>query len=193
MSVKDRSRSPARSQGPWNDWYHCMGHTYGTWLPGDRRGFRTRHHREHVEGDYKNPPPKGKYDATFERSRQLMKRDPIYLSRKQRTLVTKLLVESLQRRDLDVAVACVTDVHFHILARFADHNPRHWIGVAEKESSHHAKQAQLAPAGGIWAVRSKSLPARSRTHQLNAARYIFDHRCQGGAVWYKGAVAAPKV
>jgi hypothetical protein len=19
----------------WNDWYHCMGNTYGTWLPGE--------------------------------------------------------------------------------------------------------------------------------------------------------------
>ncbi|MGH7177977.1 MAG: hypothetical protein ACREJC_11395, partial [Tepidisphaeraceae bacterium] len=23
---------------PWNDWYHVMAHTYGTWLPGDPRG-----------------------------------------------------------------------------------------------------------------------------------------------------------
>ena len=37
---------------PWNDWYHVMCHTYGTWLPGDPKGFRTRHHREQVEGDY---------------------------------------------------------------------------------------------------------------------------------------------
>jgi hypothetical protein len=44
---------------PWNHWYHCMGNTFGTWLPGSPKGFRTRHHREHVEGDYKHPPPKG--------------------------------------------------------------------------------------------------------------------------------------
>jgi hypothetical protein len=24
---------------PWNDWYHIMTHTYGTWLPGDPKGF----------------------------------------------------------------------------------------------------------------------------------------------------------
>ena len=40
---------------PWNDWYHCTTHTYGSWLRGDRRGWRARHHREHVQGDYKNP------------------------------------------------------------------------------------------------------------------------------------------
>jgi hypothetical protein len=42
----------------WRDWYHVTGSTYGAWLPGDPRGFRTRHHRQHVEGDYKDPPPR---------------------------------------------------------------------------------------------------------------------------------------
>jgi hypothetical protein len=41
---------------PWNNWYHCMFHTYGAWLPGDHRGFRTRHHKKHIEGDYNHPP-----------------------------------------------------------------------------------------------------------------------------------------
>lgn len=57
---------------PWCDWYHIMGSTFGTWLPGDPKGFRTRHHREHVEGDYKNPPPKGTHDARWKRSKELM-------------------------------------------------------------------------------------------------------------------------
>ncbi len=41
--------------------YHVTWSTYGSWLPGDPRGFRTRGHRLHVDGDYRNPPPKGKY------------------------------------------------------------------------------------------------------------------------------------
>lgn len=43
----------------WNAWYHVLTNTYGTWLRGDRRGWRERHHRKHVEGDYKNPPKPG--------------------------------------------------------------------------------------------------------------------------------------
>jgi hypothetical protein len=163
-----------------------MGHTYGTWLPGDPKGFRTRHHREHIEGDYKNPPPKGMYAQRHEQAKRLMKRDPVFLTIEQHLLVVRLLVESLQRRNFDVAVACVTDVHFHILARIPDHPPRHWLGVAKKESSHHAKQQNLAPPGGLWAVRTKSLPTRSRDHQLNVAKYIFEHRAEGGAVWCRG-------
>ena len=44
-------------------WYHVVLSTYGSWLYGDKRGFRTRHHREHVDGDYKNPPSLGKYGS----------------------------------------------------------------------------------------------------------------------------------
>jgi len=102
--------------------------------------------------------------------------------------VVRLLVESLERRNIEVAVACVTEVHFHILARLPDHNARHWVGVAKKESAHHAKEEANTPGGGLWAVRSKSLPIRDRGHQINSAKYIFDHRSQGGAVWYAGAM-----
>ena len=52
--------------GAWNGWYHVNGNTYGTWLPGDERGWRSRHHKVHVNGDYKNPPPPGAHDAHLE-------------------------------------------------------------------------------------------------------------------------------
>ena len=49
---------PAAGTNPnaWNNWYHCVGSTYGSWLRGDPRGFSTFRHREHVEGDYRSPP-----------------------------------------------------------------------------------------------------------------------------------------
>lgn len=82
---------------PWNNWYHCMGNTYGTWLPGDPRGFRTRHHREHVEGDYRDPPPKGQYDQRFTQSKQLLTRQPVHLSKELRPRVRDELIASLQK------------------------------------------------------------------------------------------------
>ena len=188
----DVGSSPKKSSGPWNDWYHCMGHTYGTWLPGDPRSFRTRHHREHIEGDYKHPPPPGKYDERHLRTQSIMTREPVILGIEQRILIVRLMVESLQRRTIDVAVASMTDVHFHILARFADHNPRHWIGLAKKESSHHANQAGQGEEGGLWAIRSKALPINSRRHQVNTAKYIYDHIVEGGAVWYLQQVILPQ-
>ncbi|MEX0654502.1 MAG: hypothetical protein WDZ31_12195 [Phycisphaeraceae bacterium] len=103
----------------WNNWYHCMGNTYGTWLPGDGRGFRTRHHREHVEGDYKFPPPPGMYDELFERSKRVMKRPAVFFPRELRAEVCRLLADTL-RDDYQVEVVelSVGGIHFHLLARF---------------------------------------------------------------------------
>lgn len=96
---------------PWNDWYHVMGHTYGTWLPGDRRGFRTRHHREHVDGDYRNPPPPGKYNSEYERAIRLLKRDPVYLTHAQQNRAAEEMATSLLKRDLLVVIISVDQIH----------------------------------------------------------------------------------
>ena len=115
----------------WDDWYHVMGHTYSTWLPGDPRGFRTREHKWHVEGDYRNPPPKGTYDGLYEYSKRAMKRGPVFLDPVQRRRALEELVASLQRRSLDVRVFSVDRVHLHGLVRVPDHDPKRWIGVAK--------------------------------------------------------------
>jgi hypothetical protein len=118
-----------------------MGHTYGTWLPGDPKGFRTRHHREHCEGDYKNPPPKGTYNDLYQRSKDLMKRDPVYLTKEQQKIALDAVIESLRKRDIPVVIGALDRIHLHLLASFPDHNPRHWIGIAKRESSHALKSA----------------------------------------------------
>ena len=68
--------------------------TYGTWLPGDFKGFRTRHHREHVEEDYKSAPPAGLYYGLHRQSRELMKRDPVHLAVEQRKRAVVEIVKS---------------------------------------------------------------------------------------------------
>ena len=40
-----------RTMKAWRGWYHVTGGTYGSWLPGDPRGWRARGRREHVDGD----------------------------------------------------------------------------------------------------------------------------------------------
>jgi hypothetical protein len=161
-----------------------MGHTYGTWLPGDAKGFRTRHHREHCEGDYKHPPPKGAYDELYQRSKNLMQRDPVHLDMNQRRLALDAFVASLLKRNIDVRITEIDAVHFHVLALFPDHNPRHWIGIAKKESSHALKLAGCGIEGGIWAVRCKCLPIVDSEHERRAFGYIDDHRQRGGVIYH---------
>lgn len=97
-------------------WLHLTATTYGTWLRGDPRSFRTRHHREHVIGDYKNPPPPGTYDALHRYSKSLMTRPPVSLSPDARALACTTIVEALSFHHCLVHVACVTEHHAHNLA-----------------------------------------------------------------------------
>src|SRR5947207_15771461 len=61
-------------------WIHFVETLYGAWWYGDARGFRTRHHREHVEGDYKNPPPAGTYESKWRRTMENLKQPPVVLT-----------------------------------------------------------------------------------------------------------------
>src|SRR3954464_2014687 len=99
----------------WNNWYHCTAHAYGTWLRGDPRGWRARHHREHVDGDYKHPPPTGKYDALFELSKSLMNRDPIRIEQALRRFVADCVARKLLMDGIKVLVVSMGGKHLHVL------------------------------------------------------------------------------
>jgi hypothetical protein len=79
----------------WNHWYHVIINTYGSWLPGDPRGWRTRHLREQIGGDYKNPP-KGSREGLRAKSRSLMGRNAVRVSAKLRRVILNAIVEKLR-------------------------------------------------------------------------------------------------
>src|SRR5215218_2149129 len=95
-------------------WFHCVVSTYGVWLYGDPRGFRTRHHREHVEGDYKNPPPPGTYADKYERSKESLKQDPVRLTPEFRAVVGAALRERLVGLGAQVIAVAMSATHAHI-------------------------------------------------------------------------------
>jgi hypothetical protein len=163
-------------------WFHCTTHTYGAWLYGDPRGFRTRHHREHVEGDYKNPPPKGTYDWQHQRSKKLLKQAPVALSREWRPVVGAALVEMLLRLEAQLLCLSMGGQHCHLLAKMPPGPaPKEWIGRAKKHSHFLANEREWA--GKLWAVGSKVIPVRDRGHQLNVFNYILDHAREGAWIW----------
>ena len=168
----------------WIDWYHITVHAYGSWLRGDPRGWRSRDHREHVQGDYKNPPPKGKYDRLSAKSKSLMPREPVRIATDLRKFVVDSFVERLHRDDIEVLAASVDSKHIHLVARFEDHRPHHWIGRAKKHVSHLLRQEGLREdEGGLWAKRSRAEPIKDRKHQLNCFRYIIAHSSKGAVIW----------
>jgi len=166
---------------PWKGWYHINGNTYGTWLRGDPRGWRARHHREHCDGDYKNPPPPGKYDALYQQSKRLMKHNPVLLDRAAQELAGRALVEMLDMQNIPVIALSLDKRHYHILAKFPDNKVRPVIGRAKKHAYHVLRNQ--GHQGPVWGKRARVLPVRNRQHQVNVYHYIIDHQKRGSWVW----------
>jgi hypothetical protein len=97
-----------------SSWFHCILTTYGAWLPGDPRGFRTRHHREYVEGDYKNPPPQGIYEGRLARSKQLQKYPTVMLPKRERGLLGRRAVRHVKERGVELLSMAMGGQHLHV-------------------------------------------------------------------------------
>ncbi len=162
-------------------WYHIIATTYGAWLYGDPRGFRTRHHREHVEGDYKAPPPAGQYTDLEERSRASLKRPPVVLTVLQREIVGKAVRDRLIDEGALLVCISMSAQHLHALAKMPIGEARHRMGAAKRHAWFVLHDQRWS--GRLWGKRCKALPVRDRAHQLAVYHYILRHRTQGAWVW----------
>lgn len=165
----------------WNGWYHVNGNTYGTWLRGDPRGWRARWHREHVDGDYKHPPPPGTGDALLRRSKSVMNKPPVRLTREQRALAGREMVLKLLEQNVQIIALAVTAVHYHLLLKIPDAQVRWRVGLAKKHASHELSKVGLP--GTVWAKKCRALPIQDRAHQVNVFEYIQEHATEGAWVW----------
>ena len=163
-------------------WFHCTSHTYGAWLPGDPRGYRTWKHHEHIEGDYKNPPPPKMYDDVFKRSLGLMKQEKVVLPPDYRRIVGRAVLEKLHEIQAQVLCVSMSATHLHLLAKMPPGEyPRKWLGMAKKNATFAAHACRWV--GNVWAKRSKPNPIKDRQHQINTYRYILRHLKEGAWVW----------
>lgn len=179
---------------------HVTGSTYGQWLRGDPRGWRSKGHREHVEGDYRCPPPAGMYSTMYARSQALMKREGVWLGWEARVLVCRVMVEALRFHHVHVMDLCVGAVHYHVLARFVPEDeevwdlirregrsqkrePRHLMGIAKKESARALSRTRLVEPGGVWAGGCGRRYIRNLNHFKRVVEYIPGHAEEGAAVY----------
>ncbi len=162
-------------------WFHLIISTYGSWLPGDPRGFRTRHHREHIDGDYKSPPPEGKYERRHYEHQQDLKQVGAVIEPAFRPIIGSALHDRLQQLGGNVLAVSCGGQHAHIQVQLDDGDARIPLGLAKKHATFVAREAGFA--GKLWAVRGKVVRIRDRVHQKNVYRYILDHIHEGAWVW----------
>jgi hypothetical protein len=127
-----------------------------------------------------------------------MTRPAVELSARARRAACHAIAQALLFHHVELVELAVCTTHFHLLARFTplvpqahglqsvgfvDDPPRHYVGIAKKESARALSKAGLVAPGGVWAKRCKVVAIRSREHQLQVVRYIREHSAQGAAVW----------
>lgn len=148
---------------PWNYFYHVTSNTKRTWLRGDPRGWRARHHREHVEGDYKHPPPPGKYRDQFETSKSLLKEPPVILSWEQRLIACRTMAEAFAFHNIWFEDIAVTAKHFHVLL------------VVDRDSIEAAAPIEFHPVAAVAPHATATLtiaPSNKNRMTLAASRFI---------------------
>ena len=176
--------------GAWNDWFHGGGAMYGAWLPGDARGWRTRKHRSHVDGDCRNPPLAGRSDGLLRRSRNLLKHPPVRLDAGRREIAGQALVEMLVQQEVELIILAIDAVHYHLLGRFPPPQVRRLVGRAKKHAYHILHRH--GHSGKLWAMRCHVLPITDRAHQVTTFEYIRDHARRDAWVWtYQDAPHCP--
>lgn len=190
----------------WNNWYHIMFSTYGQWLPGDDRSWRTRHHRDHIEGDYKNPVYTRRADGLYGASRMRMPHPPVILLPEERGIVGRLLIESLKIQQIEVLSLTVTIAHVHFVARCPKGNPRDIAGKAKHHATvgfrRHVHEKYGGPGKSIknpaltpecpwraeegrklWGLRGHEKKIADRAHHIRAFRYVLKHVREDGWIW----------
>jgi hypothetical protein len=165
----------------WNNWYHVNGNTYGTWLPGDPRGWRERGHKKHVVGDYKKPPPAGSGDAMHHHAKELLNHPPVHLDNAQRLIAGRALVEMLLKQKIEVLIVALDAIHFHLLSRFPSSQVRPIVGRAKKHAYFELHDCRFV--GHLWGTGTNIVPIEDRKHQVNVYNYIADHKTKGAWAW----------
>ena len=163
-------------------WVHVTITCYGQWLPGDPRGFRTRHHREHVEGDYKRPPVEN-YSARHRQSKRLLKQSPVVLKPADRRIVVDKLRERFGFDGVVPAAIAVAATHAHVYARFPAGEPKKLVGRAKRNAT--AALRDVGHGEKVWAKQSRCEVIEDHGHARNLYAYILRHAEREGAALYR--------
>lgn len=169
---------------PGKMWWHVVLSTYGSWLPGDARGFRSKDHKIHSSGDYKSPPPRGEHEGLhiYHRSRV----GSIVLTDAEKPLVGNALWDRIEERGHRILVLAVARTHAHFLAELPiEHKAmKHEVGEAKRVSS---LAVTLEHPGGVWAREGDYNRVKTEQYHRQVYGYILG---QEGA-WIRTFKDAP--
>ena len=173
-----------------NQSWHITWNTYGTWLPGDPRGFQSWQGRKHV------PPPKRyangeteTYNAADYKKRHEYSTSitghPVRLTNDDRQDVLDAVVGELDDMPINPSVIAVCGEHIHLLAVFGEYSIRKAVGRLKSAATRRLK-TRHSDWKRVWARNCHMKSVRSGKHYENVFRYVREHEEQGALVFVWG-------
>lgn len=164
---------------PGKRWRHVTVSTYGSWLPGDPRGWRSKKHKKHSGGDYKSPPPRGEHAGLHNYSKGLSGKS-VVISRQMRPVVGRKILHKLIKLSHRILALSVAGMHVHMLVEPPSDlkAARKEIGLCKSASS-HAIRKELP--GRVWATDGDFEPVDGPQHERRVYRYILNQT--GAWIW----------
>jgi hypothetical protein len=168
-------------------WWLITWGTYGSWLPGDPRGFRTWRRREYV------PPPYGKaeggeptydpsaYAEQHDDARSRLTSTAVSLTVADRREACSALVGEIATIRIVPAILAVAKHHAHFIAQFGELEIRPTIGRLKAAATRSMRNASFdAPL--LWAKGCHMESLNSDDDFLGAYQYVEQHQAQGAAI-----------
>jgi REP element-mobilizing transposase RayT len=160
-------------------WRFVTVNTHNSWHHGDPNGFRSRAHRIHSSGDYRNPPPPGEHAALL--AYRLKQSGPcITIAAHLRERVGQAFIQQLsEQRHLVWAVSVSSD-HLHAVVALPEglKEIRTIIGHAKRKAS-RAVKAEMP--GTVWSANGDFRRINDQAHLENCTGYVVFE--QGGDSW----------
>ncbi|HXY32980.1 MAG TPA: hypothetical protein VEI07_02070 [Planctomycetaceae bacterium] len=168
-------------------WWLVTWGTYGSWLPGDPRGFRTWRRREYV------PPPDGRalggeplydpaaYAERHRRARERLTAPPVCLTLTDRRIACSALVAEIDHLRIVPAILAVAKSHVHLVAQFGEIKIRTVVGRLKAAATRSLRQGALTTAP-TWATGCHMKSLYREADFTAGFRYVVEHREEGAVL-----------
>jgi hypothetical protein len=168
-------------------WWLVTWSTYGSWLPGDPRGFQTRRGKEYI------PPPKryakpgeptynpAEYSDRYQSAKALASA-PVKLAQVQRKCALNAVVGQLTKLSVVPAALAVSSEHSHLLAKFGSLKIRTTAGVLKGEATKALHQAGFNEEQ-IWSAECHMKSKKEGREFQIALRYVANHLNEGAELF----------
>lgn len=168
-------------------WWLISWTTYGTWLPGDKRGYCTWRGKQYV------PPPE-RYakpgEATYQASEHTQVYDiakficdkPVYLTSNEMNIALAAMVKEIAQIAIAPAIMSVGDWHVHWFCHFGKLKIRSTVSRV-KAAATRKLNALGFDGKKPWTKGCNMKSKTDRRACRNAYKYVRDHRSQGCLIY----------